>query len=373
MTNDTRTADEIERDIEEERARMSGTINELQKKFSVEAIVSDLGAMFRGQGEVARSISQTIGRNPAAVALVGVGLAWLFLGQGRASASAGPSHPAGDRSRRHRDVAPGQKWDSRSRSDGAETGLPEHPTIPAHASFTAQDGNGHWFNEKGASVDRQPRRQGIRSAAANGQADDASGIIGSLRDGADAVAGVVSQAAGAVRDTATDLAERLSAGTEGFSDEARARVLAARRAAHEARIASQDALKRGGRAATNLFEDQPLVIGALAIALGAAVGGALPNSRLEDDTLGASSDRLFADAQKVFFEERDKAVAVLKSAAGEVQASVKDTGAELAKLLPEGKSAGDVIVEHVSEAAAQVADTARDEAERQGHIGERRS
>ena len=150
-------------------------------------------------------------------------------------------------------------------------------------------------------------------------------------------------------------------------------MLAARRAAHEARIASQDALKRGGRAATNLFEDQPLVIGALAIALGAAVGGALPNSRLEDDTLGASSDRLFADAQKVFFEERDKAVAVLKSAAGEVQASVKDTGAELAKLLPEGKSAGDVIVEHVSEAAAQVADTARDEAERQGLIGERRS
>ena len=150
-------------------------------------------------------------------------------------------------------------------------------------------------------------------------------------------------------------------------------MLAARRAAHEARIASQDALKRGGRAATNLFEDQPLVIGALAIALGAAVGGALPNSRLEDDTLGASSDRLFADAQKVFFDERDKAVAVLKSAAGEVQASVKDTGAELAKLLPEGKSAGDVIVEHVSEAAAQVADTARDEAERQGLIGERRS
>ena len=41
MTNDTRTADDIERDIEAERTRMSGTINELQRKFSVEGIVSE--------------------------------------------------------------------------------------------------------------------------------------------------------------------------------------------------------------------------------------------------------------------------------------------------------------------------------------------
>jgi hypothetical protein len=82
MTHDTRTADEIERDIQRERAQMSDSINNLQEKFSVDSIVNDLGNMFRAQGEdLSRTFSQTVGRNPAAVALVGVGLAWLIIGQ----------------------------------------------------------------------------------------------------------------------------------------------------------------------------------------------------------------------------------------------------------------------------------------------------
>ena len=140
MTNDTRTADEIERDIEEERARMSGTINELQKKFSVEAIVSDLGAMFRGQGEVARSISQTIGRNPAAVALVGVGLAWLFLGQGARQLPLAPHiQPVTDRAAtatRHR-ARNGTAGRVRTALKPASPSTPPFPRMPASPRRTA--------------------------------------------------------------------------------------------------------------------------------------------------------------------------------------------------------------------------------------------
>jgi hypothetical protein len=91
MTNDTRTSDDIERDIVAERAQLSDTINDLKEKFSVDAIFNDIGDMFRGHGgDLGRSLSNTVGRNPAAVVLVGVGLAWLFIGQGRKHSADAP-------------------------------------------------------------------------------------------------------------------------------------------------------------------------------------------------------------------------------------------------------------------------------------------
>jgi len=351
MTNDTRTADDIERDIEAERTRMSGTINELQRKFSVEGIVSDIGAMFRDQGgDIGRSISATVGRNPAAVALVGLGVAWLVLGSGRGADKAAR--------RQDRDMVYGGYW---NRSTPGSQG----------PGATMKEADDAWFDDGGmvyAKAQHAPAH-----AKSPMDADAGQGVAGVLRTGAEAVAGAVSGAVGAVRDTAMVLTERLSLGTEGMTDEARARVVAARQTAHDARIAAQNALTKGGRTVSNLFEDQPLVVGALAIALGAAVGGLLPHSQVEDETLGANSDRLFAEAQKVFRDERDKALAGVKAAAKEAQGVLKDTGAELAAHLPDGKSAGTLIVDHVADAAARVSGATRDETERQGLTGERRS
>lgn len=359
MTNDTRTADDIERDIEEERARMTGTINELQKKFSVEGIVSDLGAMFRGQGgDLGRTISDTVGRNPAALALVGVGLAWLFIGKGRAEPYAGRQSSPDYGSYRDRSAAYGRNPERVNRGGGG-------------TSYEEEDR--FWFDDYGFLDGPEPSAEGNAYTGSQGAEGKSSGLSRSLRKGADAVVDAVSNAAAAVRDTAVDLTERLSSGTEDLSEEARTRVLAARRAAHEARIASQAAIKRGGRAATHLFEDQPLVVGALAVAVGAAIGGILPHSRIEDETLGANSDRLFADAQRLFREERNKAMAVAKVAASEAGSALKDTGSDIAELLPEGKSAGDVIGDYVADAAARVTNSAKGEAERQGLLGERRS
>ena len=351
MINETRTADDIERDIEDERAQMSGTINDLQKKFSVEGIVNDISAMFRDQGgDIGRSISETVGRNPAAVALVGVGLAWLILGKGRGSQS--------NAQRQDRDAAYGGN-------------LGRSIPVRRDGKAALREAEDNWFDDGGMVYKEKPPERATYKA--NGTGDPASGVMGSLRNGADAVVGAVTGAAGAVRDAAMDLTEKLSSGTEGLPEEAKARVLAARRTAHDARVASQDALKSGRQVAANLFADQPLVVGALAMAVGAAIGGLLPHSQIEDDALGDNSDRLFAEAQRIFREERDKAMAVIKAAAGEAEGALKDTGAELADLLPEGKSAGNVIVDHLSDAATRVTDTARDEAARQGLIGDRQA
>ena len=282
MINDSRTADEIERDIENERAEMSGTINELQKKFSVEGIVSDIGTMFRDQGgDLGRAISATVGRNPAAVALVGVGLAWLVLGQGRSRTYADQSASPTFGPYRDRGAAYGRNPERAATSYDGSRG-------------TFEQGDRSWFDGHGLPDGHLVGRSNGASKS-NGNKDHSSGITGSIRDGASAVADAVTGMAGSVRDTAVDLAEKLASGTEGLSIEAKERVMAARRAAHDARMAAADTLKRGGRAASNLFEDQPLVMGALAIAVGAGLGSLLPHSKIEDEALGANSDRLFAD------------------------------------------------------------------------------
>ena len=358
MTNDARTPDDIERDIADERAQLSDTINDLQKKFSVEAIVHDLGDMFRDQGgDLGRMIGRTVGRNPAALALIGAGVAWLWLGQDRNHDHGGPRHSGHDRDGHHHRPSSDQ-WDKKAVASGTA-----RSKVPTH------DGDRFWFDEDTIASPTRPDRGEDSSADTGGTTPAAGavgGVIGSIRDSAGAVAGAVSDAAGSLRDTAMDLTARLSHGTDGLSAEAKARVLAARQAAHDARVATEAVVRRGRHAAGNFFEDQPLVLGALAMALGAAVGGALPRSQIEDDKLGASSDRLFAEAQAIFREERAKAMLVLHTAADEAKGAIHDTGSDLAGLLPDGKSPGDVIVDRLTDAATRVLDGAKAEAERQG-------
>lgn len=76
------------------------------------------------------------------------------------------------------------------------------------------------------------------------------------------------------------------------------------------------------RQITSLFNQQPLVAGALAFAAGAALGAALPHTAQEDQVLGEEADRIRAkataaagdlyqqgkaEAAKVYGEATDKA------------------------------------------------------------------
>lgn len=349
MTNDARTSDDIERDSAQERAQMSDTINDLQKKFSVNAITNDIGAMFRGQGgDIGRAVSDTLARNPTAVVLVGVGLAWLFLGQGRPPAAQTAAWPTGRSADRRRSRPASGGWAGRSMGDDRRTDGP----------FRMDDHE--WYGEARTSGEYGTGDTDQLDGAfdPSGTQDAAQGVVGTLQDAASRMGDAVSDAAGTVGNAASDLTARLSVGLEHLSDEARARVLAARRAAHDARLSSQAALNRGARTATGMFEDQPLVVAALAVAFGAAVGGLLPHSKIEDDSMGNSSDQLFADAQSLFQEERAKAMAAVRMAASDAKGEIRDVGNDLADMLPEGKSLGDVIVNRAADAATRVFDRA---------------
>lgn len=156
------------------------------------------------------------------------------------------------------------------------------------------------------------------------------------------------------RNTASDLTSFLSRGLKDLSEAAKSRVMSARRAAHEAKRTSRE----GTRRATNFFEEQPIVAGAHSIAVGAAFGAMLPHSKFEDNAMGESRDQLFAEAETLLREERDRVKAtarkVGKSLASDVWSDVEDMGSTFGGLLPEGKSARDVITDHVSGTAERL-------------------
>ena len=332
MTHNTRTADDIERDIANERAQMSDTFNDLQQKFSVDAITDDLGHMVREFGDdLSRTISRTVGRNPAAMVMVGAGLAWLVLGANR-NLSDGHGNTRSDSRRNHRQrVGPTGK--------------------------SAPDDENSWYSDGQAWHNRQ--HQGVAHEHSHGNANGATGMMGRAKH-------AVSHTAEDIGDKASDLADRLSHGLDDLSDAAKARVMSARRTAHDAREASEAAMTKGTAAAAGMFREQPLVAGALALAFGAAIGSMLPHSRLEDDTMGAHSDQLFRDAQDVYREERDRAMAVVKGVAHDVKEEFSDIGADLkseaSDMMPDDKSVADVVVDRASEASKRVFDNAKNKA-----------
>ncbi len=108
-------------------------------------------------------------------------------------------------------------------------------------------------------------------------------------------------------ETADDLRDRMRQGTEELSEAARARVVEARERAYRARLEVERRTGNAGRQMVELFNDQPIVAGALALALGAALGTTIPRTKAEDQALGETSDRLFEDAERIFRDEVEKA------------------------------------------------------------------
>ncbi len=79
MTADTRTPDEIQRDVERTRAEISQTLDEIQRQLSPGELVDRALRYFGGPRQLGLSVGELIIRNPLPVTLIGVGFAWLAL------------------------------------------------------------------------------------------------------------------------------------------------------------------------------------------------------------------------------------------------------------------------------------------------------
>lgn len=358
--DDHRTADDIERGLEQDRAGLADTLDDLRDKFSLDAIFRQATDQFREHGgDIGASVSRAVKDNPMALALTGVGLAWLIFGDtsGKAKQSGhGRGYDATDGMRRR----------------GAGRPLTSGP-YDRHDTMQDASGTGNipmWVRD----VDQPQDATDTRHAGNDhdGLGARASEAAGSVRDGA-------AHAVDATHDRGSSLWDRLAEGTEQLSEEGRDRVIAARERVHHARGVAMDRARKGQDSAADMFDEQPLIAGMLALAVGAAIAAALPRTAYEDDRIGAQSDELFHEAERIFAEEREKIGAVIGAAMDEARDIASETGssvqdaAQRVKVDADRQAASGSVVQDAAEqakdsirdAGQRISDTARAEADKQ--------
>lgn len=345
---DQHTSDDIERQLEQDRAGLSDTLDDLKERFSIDGVVRQVADQFREHGgDIGASVSRAVKDNPMALALTGVGLAWLIFSD--RSGVQRQSERGYDR-----DTNPVRGQYSARTGNGQATGGPNGGSTPGASTSGSHDSRPGMA--RGLSGDAATPSWARETDERHD--DQGSNGSGSLRRGAQ-------NAATATRDRAAALWDRLAEGTEQLSDEGRDRVIAARERVHDARDAAMATARKGQERAYDMFEEQPLIAGALALAVGAAIGAALPRTGFEDKHFGAQSDELIHEAERILSEERAKVGAVVDAAMDETRDIASETRSSIEDAAKQVKSAAD---NHASgETAVQdVADTTKDTVEAAG-------
>jgi len=374
MKNDSRSPEEIEREIERERAGLTDALDDLQNKFSVESIARQVSDQFREHGgDIGRSVSEAVKRNPVALALTGVGLAWLMMGDksgGRDRNDHNRSHGRSDSDYDYND----DRNDNRGRRS---SGLMLGNTPKSHYEdrYNHPDGTPSWARthySDGQGIGTRAGNMASSGSAGSTVADKAKGAAGTISDAGHSVADSAQNLASSASDRATALRDRLAEGTENFTEEARNRVISARESAIDARDAAVSYARQGRDRAVDMFEEQPLIAGALAVAVGAALGAALPRSRMEDQYFGEQSDKLMDDAERMFEEEKQKLGKVAKAATDEARKVVNEAKEDADDAAP-AETAGKALADEAKYSGQRIADAAESEVKKQNVGGMNKS
>lgn len=372
MTNDTKSPEDIEREIERERAGLKGSIEDLQDRFSFDGVVQQIGDQFREHGgDFSRSVAQSARDNPMALALTGVGLAWMIFGNNRSTDDRQNGYPGKKDSRASRFENDVPEFAARrgARYSGPKTAAQNQKPKPEWARDWSRDELGHIDDSSGRSLGERVSDAGASlkdaaSGAFDAIADTSSSATQSVSSGAASTKQAASSAAHGISDAAGNiwgsaahqaeaLQQRFSEGTEHLSEEARERISAARARAMDARDEAARRLSQGTDQVTDFYDEHPLVVGALAFAIGAAVAGALPRTRVEDEYIGSYSDELYDEAERIYAEEAEKAQKVVKAGMDEAKNVASEVKAD-------AESVADAALEKAQSATSRVADAVKD-------------
>jgi hypothetical protein len=312
-----KSSTEIQREIDADRERIEARIGAIQDRMSPGQLVDEVLAYAKGSGggEYVSNLGKALKANPLPVALMGVSLAWLMAKQGTPVAETATSPST--------ETYPLYT----ARGSIRRIGPPEETDGNRYSHFT--DDAGERFK---ALTDETGRRAGnfmdASGKAYRGFADATGKQISTVTDEAgalfDASSGWASDTWTQVKDTAAGAAQKIGDAASSMSG-----------SASSAGSSLKDQSTRLNDAILSHFRDQPLVGGALAFAVGAAIGAALPYTETEDEVLGDAADDVKANVaaqasdlvdqgKGIASEAYDKAVAV----ASDVHEVAKDRIAE---------------------------------------------
>lgn len=285
-----RSPDEIERDVERSRARLVGTAEELRHRVSPGNMAEQAMDWLRGSGgtQFMSNLGTTLRDNPMPVLLIAGGIAWLAM-SGR---SEGRGWSETGHATRWRGAYGGEDLESGYSASGSSmSGSSMKERAGDMASSVGEAAGNAWESAKGA----------VRSATES--------VSSAAHGAASAVSGAASRAGDAVGSTA----RRTGHGASHLGDTA------------------QDY----GRDVMDAFERQPLLFGAVGLALGATLGAIFPATEAENRLLGESRDQV---AQRVS-DMAEETYGRAKESLGEVAGDLKEAVARTAEQVTGSSSA----------------------------------
>lgn len=262
-----RTAAELELDAEAARAQVTNTAESIRSKMSPGQLIDEFSGIFTG-GDGAATLTNLKGQirdNPLPLTLIGAGLAWLMLGTGTSSSVATPNT---------------------NRSSSAR--------VRDNAGSTFVSGMG--WDDAQDDLNRNGETPG----------EDREGFVASAFDSVTALVGEAADASRSALDTAkgavAGAGERIAGVTGDVGSKA------------------NDIGQRARQSAQEIFQREPLVLAALGLAVGTAIGAILPSTSFEDEQLGGYRDKLRDSAEGLI----DKGVEGAKEVAAEAYETIKD-------------------------------------------------
>ena len=186
-----------------------------------------------------------------------------------------------------------------------------------------------------------------------GQAYEGAGsAVGAVGDYAGKAGSAVSDYTGKAVDAVGDYAGKVSDTVSDYAGSAYEQVGNLGAKAKDYAGSAQDQYE-------HYMDENPLAVGAVAIALGAAVGMAFPSTKYENQLMGETRENLMNKAQ----ETAREAIGKVQEAAGNVTETVKQVAGEVSQSVKEG--AGD-ITQKVKDGAGMVSQSVKDEGRNQG-------
>lgn len=288
----------IRQQIDHTRAQLETTIQAIGERLSPEnlieqakssakeATVGRIKEMTNQANQkvegVSTSLSQTIRENPLPVAVIGLGLGWLWLSE-RNKRDAYRMDEYAYRAGRQRYF---DDYDYRREQplDEAREFVNQAASAVEHKATQVKQ------RVKGAIQDAGESVSDVASRTSEVVSETGQRVGEKIGDSASRVEDVVEETAARVGETKEVVQQKAGELTERARSEAE-------RLRHEAEWRSRQAAMRTKQSFWHNMEENPLIVGAVLTIAGAAVGAAIPTSEYENKLMGETRDRLLDEAK----------------------------------------------------------------------------
>ena len=291
------SSEQLEREAEQSRARLAEKLDDLRAQITPAQIVDQLTDYAResGSAELLRNLGRQVRDNPLPLTVMGAAFAWLMMGRRADGNGTGMGRTVENFGGRAKGLAArlqnrGRDFfgSTQSGGDGIGDALRDHLTGIQNRSQSTTESIGQAANSAVSGVADAGRR--------------AQEGISDLTDRASSAASSVAERASAAYQRSAEYASNVgqTAGEVGRAMTGKAASIA-------------QSTTAASRSFAEFCAEQPLVLAGIGIAVGAAIGAALPSTTTENQLMGDTADEVKRKGQELASQSWEQAKTVAQS------------------------------------------------------------